>query len=125
MEITLSDLQKHWKNANSRLQNVVMEIKELIEIISHYSAKSLMELFKNILTTQENFSENQIRKLICAMWVLHDLGMIRFTKGAHGLAITIQEMLLQGKKVIASKLMSLLEDTIEYLSEDKISVINY
>ena len=123
LEITLSELQKHLDNANSRLQNAVMEIDELCEIICNYSAKSLMELFRNVITTRENIDENEIRKLICTMWVLHDLGMIRFSKRADGLAITIQEMLLKGKKVIASKLMSLLEDSIEYLSEDKVSII--
>lgn len=118
LEITISELEKHLDNANSRLQIKVMEIDELCEIISNYSAKSLMELFRKLVTAREDFSENGIRKLVCAMWVLHDLGMIRFSIRADGLAITIQEMLLQGKKVIASKLMLLLEDSIEYLSED-------
>lgn len=125
LEITLFELQIHLDNANSRLQKNVMEIDELCEIICKYSAKSLMELFQQLITTQEDFSENEIRKLICVMWVLHDLGMIRFAKRADGLAITIQEMLLSGKKVIASKLMSLLEDAIEYLSDDKVSILYY
>jgi len=123
LEIHISELKKHLDNANSRLQNKAMEIDELCEIISNHSAKSLMSLFREVVTTQETFSKEEIRKLLCVMWVLHDIGLIKFSKKAEGLAITIQEMLLSDKKIIASTLLPILEDMIEHLSENKVTVI--
>ena len=123
MEIHVSELKKHLDNANSRFQNKAMEIDELCEIISNHSAKSLMSLLREVVTTQETFSKEEMCKLLCVMWVLRDIGLIKFSKKADGLAITIQEMLLSDKKIIASTLLPILEDMIEHLSENKVTVI--
>lgn len=125
LEITFSELQRHLDNANSRLQTRVLEINELSEIISTYSAKNLMEQLKKLIETEENLDTDKGRMLICAMWVLHDIGVIQFEKRTDGLAITLQEMILHNKKIIAAKLMSILEDVIEYLSDDTVSIIEY
>jgi len=100
-----------------------MEVDELSELISNNTAKHLMERFKKAITTEENVSNEEMRKLLCGMWVFHDLGMIKFANRTDGLAITIQEMILHNKKVLAARLIPILEHITEHLSEDKVSVI--
>lgn len=121
--VKLSELQTYLNNANSRLQEKILELSELCEIITTYSAKALMERLKNVIQNQLEMVTDEERKLMCLMWVLRDIGSIKFAKRADGLAITIQEMILHNKKVIASKLFSILEELIEHISEETITVI--
>lgn len=123
MEITLLELQRHLDKAHFRLHCKVMEINELSELISSNTAKNLMERFKKAVTTEQNVSEEEMRKLLCGIWVYHDLGMIKFQKRTEGLAITVQEMILNNKKAIAARLIPILEHITEHISEEKISVI--
>lgn len=121
--VKLSELQTYLNNANSRLREKILELSELCEIITAYSAKALMERLKNVIQNQVEMVTDEERKLMCLMWVLRDIGSIKFAKRADGLAITIQEMILHNKKVIASKLFSILEELIEHISEETITVI--
>ncbi|MEM2135295.1 MAG: hypothetical protein QXS27_07645 [Candidatus Jordarchaeaceae archaeon] len=123
MTVTLSELQVYLNNANSRFREKILELSELCEIITTYSAKALMERLKNVIQNQVDMVTEEERKLMCVLWVLRDMGSIKFAKRADGLAITIQEMILHNKKVIASKLFSILEELIEHLSEETVTVI--
>ena len=123
LPVKLSELQVYLNNANSRLQQKVLEISELCEIITTYSAKALMERLKNVIQNQMDMVTEEERKLMCVLWVLRDMGNIKFAKRADGLAITIQEMILHNKKVIASKLLSILEELIEHVSDETVTVI--
>lgn len=123
LTVTLSELQVYLNNANSRFREKILELSELCEIITTYSAKALMERLKNVIQNQVDMVTEEERKLMCVLWVLRDMGSIKFAKRADGLAITIQEMILHNKKVIASKLFSILEELIEHLSEETVTVI--
>lgn len=123
LTVKLSELQVYLNNANSRLREKILEISELCEIITTYSAKALMGRLKNVIQNQVDVVTDEERKLICVLWVLHDMGKIKFSKRADGLAIAIQEMILHNKKIIASKLFSVLEELIEHLSEETVTVI--
>lgn len=123
LEITLLELQKHLDNAHIRLHCKIMEISELSELISNNTARNLMERFKKAIITEENVSTEDLRKLLCGIWVFHDLGMIQFEKRTEGLAITVQEMILNNKKELAARLIPILENITEHMSEEKVSVI--
>ncbi|MEM2984562.1 MAG: hypothetical protein QXL24_05035 [Candidatus Jordarchaeaceae archaeon] len=123
LTVTLSELQVYLNNANSRFREKILELSELCEIITTYSAKALMERLKSVIQNQVDMVTEEERKLMCVLWVLRDMGSIKFAKRADGLAITIQEMILHNKKVIASKLFSILEELIEHLSEETVTVI--
>jgi hypothetical protein len=123
LDITLEELQKHMDNAHFRLHCKVIEIDELSDLVSTVSAKRLMEEFKKAVTTQEDVSKDYICKLLAGIWVYHDLGMIKFEKRTDGLAITIQEMILQNQRKLASRLIPILEHITEHISDDKVSVI--
>ncbi|MHA1238197.1 MAG: hypothetical protein ACTSSJ_02965 [Candidatus Odinarchaeia archaeon] len=124
MKVSRRELQKFLDMTNSRLQDKVMELDELCKVICKYSAKDMIEQFKRTMNGETVIEKNELRKLMCAMWVLHDLGLISFTHRANGLAIAVQEMLLQDKKIIVSKLMTLLEDVVESVSSEIVSVID-
>jgi hypothetical protein len=99
-----------------------MEIGDLHELISNHTAKNLMERFKKAITTEENVNNEEMRKLLCGIWVFHDLGMIKFAKRAEGLAIALQEMILNNKKELAARLIPILEHLTEHISDDKVIV---
>lgn len=99
-----------------------METSELSELISSHTAKNLMEQFKKAVTTEQNVSDKEIRKLLCGIWVFHDLGMIKFQKRSEGLIITIQEMILNNKKALAARLIPILEHITEHISNTTVSV---
>jgi hypothetical protein len=124
LDITLSELQKHLDTAHYRLRCKVIDISELSQIVSSFTAKELMEIFiKAITTEQEDVNDTLLCKLLASIWVFHELGMIKFEKRTDGLAITIQEMILNNQRKLAARLIPILEHIIEHLSEERISII--
>ncbi|WXG41923.1 MAG: hypothetical protein WED07_14350 [Candidatus Freyarchaeum deiterrae] len=124
MDLTLSELQKRLDTAHFRLHCKVIDISELSEIVTSFTAKELMEIFIKAVTSEDEDITNQLLcKLLAAMWVFHDLGMIKFEKRTDGLAITLQEMILNNQKKLAARLIPILEHITEYLSEETISII--
>ncbi len=123
MKVTRSRLRDLLSKANARLQGEALKLDELCEMISGKSAQELINDFKQTLKGKKNVEKKELKRLICVLWVLHDLSLISFTRKVNGLAIAIQEMLLQGKKVIASQLMEVLEETFEHVSDEKVEII--
>ncbi len=123
LDITLSELQKHLETAHYRLRCKVIDISELSQIITSFNAKEVMEMFKKAVTTEpEEYSNTLLCKLLASIWVFQGLGLIKFEKRTDGLAITIQEMILNNQRKLAARLLPLLEHITEHLSDERISI---
>ncbi|MHA1409883.1 MAG: hypothetical protein ACTSQY_06200 [Candidatus Odinarchaeia archaeon] len=83
-----------------------------------------MENFKTILDSAQNedLDKEKVRKLVCILWVLKDLGLIDFDDRNCGIAIGIQEMLIGDKVIAAKTLMGLLESSITKISDETITI---
>ncbi|MHA1835803.1 MAG: hypothetical protein ACTSYQ_02595 [Candidatus Odinarchaeia archaeon] len=126
MKVDKARFDEVLKKACSRLRIKEIDAEKICNVVCQHTAQDLIEQFRNYLNSvnsENRIDQEEIKTLLCAMWVLRDLGAIVFSDRACGLAITVQEMFLSNKMSAAKTIMGLSASNIKKVSSEPITIV--
>ncbi len=111
-EIDLEEFKGLVNKANTR-SGTCLSIEDCLERVNCCPEEAIDKLKK--MLTEGSFEMNELQNHITILWILYDLGRIKFPIEDIGLALSVQNISKIEKNELASRLLQFLERNITFV----------